>query len=237
MALARFGGGVAELRGSIAGNVFSRSRAGAIVRNRAVPVNPNTIPQQLARSYMQQATDGFFALTAFEIDSWNTFASTQTRINRLGETYVPSGKQLYMECSINQQTIGGSFDQALGPVEGNPNLPSLSFGDPILEVDATSITSVGLLTKDSNFGDVLCVQATGQMQPSINNVDKYFRSIGFQLMTEVDWTSQYEARFETTLLSPTPGNVIHFRASAVNSNTGLASSWVHQKAIIPELGP
>lgn len=228
MALVRFGGGISELRGSIAGNVFSRSRAGAIARNRAVPVNPNTPAQSQTRSWMQTATDGFRDLTGAQVTQWNEFAQTQTRFNRLGEPYTPSGKQLFTEAYLNNLSIGISTAPVLGMIESNPNLPSLTIGTSLATADAGALASLVMQTVSSNFGDVLLVQATPELQPSISNFTKYLRTINYfdPLVASPDLEPSYVSKFGTPM---TVGNYIGLRASAINSATGLASEWVYDK--------
>lgn len=234
MALARFGGGVSELRGSIAGNVFSRSRAGAIVRNRAVPVNPNTPLQSQSRSWMQEATDGFRDLTAAQVEAWNNFASTQTRFNRLGEPYTPSGKQIFTESFLNLLSITQSGPPVLSNLEANPNLPSLMIESVTITNTAGALTALTFVNALSNFGTSLLVQATPPMQPSVSNFQKYFRTVAITAPgASVSILAGYTAKYPTAVSDPSVGNVIGIRASAVSDDTGLASEWVYINATVP----
>lgn len=64
-----------ELRGKLAGSVFSRSRAGAIVREYVKPVNPNSIRQLASRAMFRASSQGWTGLTQLEQGSWNLFAT------------------------------------------------------------------------------------------------------------------------------------------------------------------
>jgi hypothetical protein len=238
MALARFGGGVSELRGSIAGNVYSRSKAGAIVRNRQVPTNPNTVRQGIVRGWMQTATDGFKALTPEEVTSWNDFASTQIRFNRLGEPYTPSGKQIFTESYLNGLSVENFTPPDLPALESDPNLPNLLAGVVNITTGPALITELELAGWSSDTGDRIVVQATPQMLPSINNVQKYMRQVfNGSLADPTNILAGYTAKYPTTISDPSPGSVIHFRASAVNLTTGLASAWINAKQTVPPLTP
>jgi len=50
MALIKFGAGIVQMSGSIAGDVHARNRFGNYVRPRTKPVNPHSIRQEAARA-------------------------------------------------------------------------------------------------------------------------------------------------------------------------------------------
>lgn len=238
-ALARFGGGVSELRGSIAGNVFSRSRAGAIVRNRAVPVNPNTTLQSEVRGRMQMVTDGFKELTKDEVDAWSEFAATQERINRLGEVYVPSGKQLFTEASMNLMNLtpDAASLASLSAVQSDPNLPGLNSFTVTITIVAPAITVLTLnLSGTSENATNLIVQATAPMLQTIRNAKKYFRQLSIPgVGGTVALIGAYTAQYPDVVADAAPyeGRVIHFRVKALNSANGLAGEWIYGSVEIP----
>ena len=92
MALVKLGGGVADIRGSVGGTVFSRNRYGAIARNRTVPVNPGSAAQQKIRSVMSVLVNAWQnVLTAAQRDAWATYAAGVQMQNRLGESIHLTG--------------------------------------------------------------------------------------------------------------------------------------------------
>lgn len=240
MALVRFGGGVSEIRGSIAGNVFGRSRAGAVIRNRAVPVNPNTPSQSEVRAQFQLATDYFKELSLNDILELDEFASTQERTNRLGEKYVPSGKQIFMQAVLNRQLINPTHTFAgsnLAALIGDPNLPNM----PEYEIDATN--TAGVLTALSldtvgipgELVTHVVIQATQQTVPTIRNAKRYMRQIAcLPYADPLDILAAYTLIFPTTVSDPVVGNVIHFRARALNEESGMGGAWIYVSKEIPE---
>ncbi len=92
MALIKFGGGVVQMAGSIAGNVFARNRYGNYARARTKPVNPNSARQVVIRAaiaYLTQHWNG--TLTPAERTAWNSYAAAVTMKNRLGENINLTG--------------------------------------------------------------------------------------------------------------------------------------------------
>ena len=96
MALIKLGGGVADIRGSIGGTVFSRNRYGAYSRNRTIPVDPGTTKQTKIRAVFGQVRNAWFStLTAAQRLAWDVYASNVNMVNRIGETMNLTGWNMF----------------------------------------------------------------------------------------------------------------------------------------------
>lgn len=101
MALVKYGGGIVQASGSIAGNTYARNRFGNYIRPRTKPVNPNSIQQSAVRtslSYLAQ----YWAqvLSAAERSAWATYAASIAMKNRLGETVYLTGFNHFLRSNI-----------------------------------------------------------------------------------------------------------------------------------------
>lgn len=97
MALVKYGGGIIQMSGSIAGNTFARNRYGNYVRAKTKPVNPNTIPQQRIRGIIAYLTEVWYTiLTAPQRAGWKLYADNVAMKNKLGETIKLSGFNHYI---------------------------------------------------------------------------------------------------------------------------------------------
>jgi len=97
MALVKFGGGVVQMSGSIAGDTFARNRYGNYVRSRTKPVNPNTSAQNQIRTIFSDLTTRWAqTLTANQRAAWNLYGSNVNMKNRLGETVNLTGFNHYL---------------------------------------------------------------------------------------------------------------------------------------------
>lgn len=63
-----------ELRGKFQGGVFTRTKAGQVLRAYVVPVNPNSNAQQASRSFFRSAAQAWKTLTAGFQATWKVFA-------------------------------------------------------------------------------------------------------------------------------------------------------------------
>lgn len=146
MAQVKYGGGVTQISGSIAGTVFARNRYGNYTRPRTKPVNPNSDLQagvRAALSYLAEYWSS--ALTAAERTAWNTYAAAIAMKNRLGETIYLTGFNHF----IRSNTI--LADQGLTVVEAGPTVLALPEKDPTFAIAGTADDQKMAITFDVNL--------------------------------------------------------------------------------------
>lgn len=144
MALIKLGGGVADIRGSIGGTVFSKNRYGSYSRNRTIPVNPSSTSQQKIRSAVSQIRDAWFnTLTDAQRAEWATYAANVTVLNRLGESINLTGWNMF--CRSNLAALYNDLAIiADGPAEFS--LPAQDSTLAITASEATQLVSVAFDT-------------------------------------------------------------------------------------------
>lgn len=128
-ALIKFGGGVVQMSGSIAGNTFARNRYGNYCRARTKPTNPNTGRQQLIRAALSELTARWGqTLTALQRAAWNLYGASVAMKNRLGENVFMTG--------FNHYIRSNSFRVAYGktPVDDGPVIFELPATDPAFTI-------------------------------------------------------------------------------------------------------
>lgn len=112
-----------QTSGSIGGATGASNRGGNYLRARVAPVQPRTPAQQNVRAALSAISASWKALTASQIAGWNQLASTITLKDPLGNSYSPSGAQLFTGLNYNLQEIGSTLLTA-APV-GAPSFPDL----------------------------------------------------------------------------------------------------------------
>ncbi len=107
MALIKFGGGVVQMAGSIAGTVFARNRYGNYARARTKPTNPNSARQQVSRGALASLTTRWSqTLTPAQRAQWDLYASNMIMTNRLGEATHLSGYNHYIRSNTWRIDLG-----------------------------------------------------------------------------------------------------------------------------------
>lgn len=127
--------GIAEIRGSVGGMTFSKNHYGAYVRNRSIPVNPNTALQVAVRATLAFLTNRWSAdLTPVQRFAWNLYGSSVAMLNRLGQTIYLTGFNHY----IRSNTILQLTAQTL--VDNGPVIFELPAQDPTMLVTGSEAT-------------------------------------------------------------------------------------------------
>ena len=164
MALIKFGGGVVQMAGSIAGTTFARNRYGNYARARTKPTNPNSAGQQEVRAAMAFLTDRWSAtLTAVQRTAWNLYAANVVMTNRLGESMNLSGFNHYIRSNLEYKRIFGAT-QDVGPV-----VFEIPAADPTFAITASEATQnisvvhdAGMPWADENGAAMLIYQGYPQ---------------------------------------------------------------------------
>ena len=135
MALVKFGGGITQMTGSIAGNTFARNRYGNYVRARTKPVNPNTAAQGAMRSSVSFCTERWHdTLTALQRIAWANYADAVAMKNKLGEAVFLSGFNHYIRSNVEAKR------QAITLYDDGPTTLALPEKDPTLAATLSSLT-------------------------------------------------------------------------------------------------
>jgi len=107
MSLVKYGGGIIQMSGSIAGNTFGRNRYGNYVRAKTKPVNPNTSMQSDIREAVQVLTARWSqTVTAAQRTAWNLYADSVSMKNKLGEVIKLSGFNHYIRSNVQSLRAG-----------------------------------------------------------------------------------------------------------------------------------
>ena len=180
MALVKYGGGIVQMSGSIAGDTFARNRYGNYVRARTKPVNPNSAAQVAVRSALSLLTQRWSqTLTAAQRTAWNLYASSVAMTNRLGETINLTGFNHYIRSNSWNARIEADI------VDAGPTVFELPQADPTLAITASEATQQittayddGLDWADENGAYLLLYQGSPQ-NPQRNFFDGPWRYLGF----------------------------------------------------------
>jgi len=145
-ALIKFGGGVVQMSGSIAGTTFARNRYGNYARARTKPVNPNTAMQQIVRNSLSFLTARWSQdLSAAERTAWNLYGSSVAMSNRLGESTFLTGFNHFIRSNSILKRSGRTV------VDAGPTLFELPEVDPTFSIAASEATNHITYTYDDTM--------------------------------------------------------------------------------------
>jgi len=128
MALVKYGGGIIQMSGSIAGNTYARNRYGNYARARTKPVNPNSERQVNIRAAVVHVTEEWSeTLSAAQRAGWGEYAAAVAMQNKLGESIHLSGFNHFVRSNVFRQYCGN-----IGQVNTAPVIQTLADTDATL---------------------------------------------------------------------------------------------------------
>lgn len=135
MALVKYGAGIIQMSGSIAGNVHARNHFGNYIRPRTKPVNPHSFRQEIARKNMSHLAEYWHSnLNDTQRGLWEDYAKAIGMLNRLSDTIHLTGFNHFIRTN-------GAHMKATGVVIADaPGTLSLPKKDINLACSADDIT-------------------------------------------------------------------------------------------------
>ena len=170
----KFGAIVTDGRGKIGGHVASKNRAGAYLRTKVTPSNPNTVAQVQARSILASLSQGWSQLTDGQRQGWNNAVKEWGTTDIFGDIKNPSGINLFVKLNSNLASVG--LPQVY-------DVPAKSEVPTVIVTDASyTISTFNLsINFDSHLanGYKALVRATPRLSAGVSFVKSQFRVIGY----------------------------------------------------------
>ena len=169
----KFGAIVVDGRGKIGGHVASKNRAGAYLRTKVTPVNPQSSKQINVRGTFAGLSQAWRGLSVAQRASWNSSVASFAKTDIFGDLKNPSGFNLFQKLNNNLLQCGESqlTSCPLPVAVGSCTAISL---DAVVSPQKLSISLSELVPEDTT----LIVDATPQLSAGISFVKNRYRRIG-----------------------------------------------------------
>lgn len=177
---------IGDLRGSIGGQTYSRNKAGAFIRQRVKPVNPQTVIQQQARFRFGNMSILYQSLSPEVKGCWQNFASTHFNPLKGNNTGIYSGGNAFV--GLRQSAGQGNQMRVnpLGTQDGDPvafttgaylettEPPAKAFGATIQDSGGIirEVQVIPLSLNSSGALDIELSIPTGSTSPT-NTIDQF----------------------------------------------------------------
>lgn len=169
----KFGAIVTDGRGKIGGHVASKNRAGAYLRTKVTPTNPNTVAQVQARNILASISQMWQTLTDSQRSGWNDAVKEWGTTDIFGDIKNPSGINLFVKINANLINVG--FSQLLDAPR-KMEVPSVVITTAILNITNDDLSIV--FDNFSADGVRVLTRATPTLSPGVSFVKSQFRVIG-----------------------------------------------------------
>lgn len=212
------------MRGKTGGVVFSKGKAGTVVRMKNGQVRPATQFQAAAKLYLTDAAQTWATMPASARTVWDQFAATRFRSNSLGDRSPMTGFNFFCQSMANLNTLGGSTG----------NQPSISVlgivpvGTPLITFFTASAVAFGemaVVNSDPNYASqwALFGRVTGCLSPGISSVPrKNYRLLFLDGEPTIGTAMNFFAEWEPYFGKLFAGLQIFAEFFYVDQNTGVA---------------
>lgn len=231
MALVKYGAGIVQMSGSIAGDVHARNRFGNYIRPRTRPVNPNSSRQVTARTIMSFLAEYWHSdLSAVQRGLWDVYAAAVNMTNRLGETVKLTGFNHFI------RTNGAHMIWSGVVLPNAPTVLSLpeKDGDLIISDESIAAQQFNFICNVNGWavdGDTKLMILLYQGQPQLASRNFFggpWRYMGIINATEgAAGTAQRDASFPFAL-----GQKVWIRARLMTISGRLSNYWNLEPRII-----
>lgn len=242
MALVKYGGGVIQMTGSIAGNTFARNRSGNYARARTKPVNPNTSSSGLARDpgennqNLIRSTLAFLTqrwsqtLTSAQRTAWNLYAASVLMKNRLGEAIHLTGFNHYIRSNVflkaREETL----------VDAGPTIFELPEMDPTIVIEPEVHEQKAKITFDDTMDWVdedeafLIIRESRPQNPQRNFFGGPY--LGFKDKGGDSVTPKTSPDFFTNLHLLTAGQKVWYDLRIIRADGRLSEPWQTSNIVV-----
>jgi len=223
----KFGAIVVDGRNKIGGHVLSKNRAGAYMRTKVTPTNPQTIAQLAVRNRFAGLSSVWKGLDDADRLAWNAIVAAYAKTDVFGDIKNPSGFNLHQALNNNLLNVGETANTT--PPDSAPvgAFTSLTF-TVANTVEALSLVFAAVTDTDHKT----IVMATPALSPGRYNVKNRFRQIAVLAAEE---TSPYDALAEYKAVFGAVGATgmkVKIKMYQVNINTGQAGLPISASAFI-----
>ncbi|MBA7606359.1 hypothetical protein ES703_13507 [subsurface metagenome] len=232
MALIKFGIGIVQASGSVAGSTFARNRFGNYMRARTKPVNPKSPRQSAARTAIMYLAEQWRETPMDDAKrlAWATYAAGVSWLNKLGETVKLTGFNHFIRSNAALLAANGSL-----VINGPPDI-GLPPGDPgfLVTLDATaqkiSVTFTDTFDWALETGAYLSVEMGMPQNPTRTYFGGPWRIAAG--IPGVDTTGVSSPQLIDPPFTLTPGQKVWCRAKIIRKDARCSTPFTADPALV-----
>lgn len=225
MALIKYGGGIVQMSGSIAGNTHARNRFGNYCRARTKPVNPKSARQSAARIAVMFLAEQWREdpMDDAKREAWETYANGVNWNNKLGEVVKLTGFNHFIRSNAALVRCDATY-----VADGPPDI-GLPPGDTGLVITANATTQKLSVAFTDTFdwaketGAYLSVEMGMPQNPTRNFFGGPWRFAA--AIAGVDTTGVSSPQLLDPPFTLTPGQKVWTRAKIIRKDARLSTPF------------
>ena len=226
MALIQFGTIITDMRGKIAGSVFSNTPAGPCMRNKVAPPKSRTATQSRQRAVMSFLANEWKKLSNAQRLGWNNYALNFSWLNKLGNPFPGTGWNAYFLSNSNL-ILAGRPVIADAPIFTNMPQPAFTFNT----LSAAPSNIMLDITAAGPDNRVFAFFAPQVSRPGVTKFERNFKYGRLYATAPLPVTINATADYVKLFGELTPGNYLSVGLCTFDRTSGNASDivWIKQQ--------
>lgn len=215
-----------QLRGSVAGNKFSRNTFGSYVARKSSPVNPMSPAQTLVRERMSGIAKAWSgALTEVQRGAWRALCQGYPVTDVFGDSQVLTGIAMFVKVNIIRRLIGDvPLADPPADLEVNP-IVSVALAAPVAGGSTLSIAFGADCTADER----LIVKVAMNVAPGVQFIKNRLR---FAEYSNVSQATPFVVNVPARLGAAIESAVCWVQVQRYNQVNGIASPGAVTSAVV-----
>jgi hypothetical protein len=211
----KFGMIIVDGRGKLGGHVLTKNRQGAAARTKVTPINRRSNSQQNARSTFTNLSQDWRDLSQADRDAWNSAAGDFKKTNIFGDSYSPTGKNLYAIVNSNLLAAGQATVTVPPAAESPTAVTSFSVAS-----NTTAAQTLAYVPTPVAADNTLIIEATRPLSAGVGAAGAQYRKIGTVAAAAASPFNSFAA-YTAVFGTPVAGKKIFFRCTPINNNSGM----------------
>jgi len=167
----KWGALMVDGRGKIGGQVASKNRSGAYMKNKVTPINPRSQAQILVRSYLAAASSAWGSLDQSLRSAFDSAVNDWTSTNIFGDSVKPTGKNLFSALGINLLSISEAMPTS---VPAKVAIPAMGLESATIDI---SLGTFAITANNEPADFYFVTSATPTLSPGTSFTKGKFRKI------------------------------------------------------------
>lgn len=212
--------------GKLGGHVATKNRQGSALRTKSTPINRGTTSQTGVRNSFTTNSQAWSSLSAAQRLAWNNAAVGFKKTNIFGDSYTPTGKNLYAAINNNLALVGVAAITTPPTPEAVTALTALA----VATMSTTAMT-VSFAATPVPSGYKLVLFATPGVNAGVSfvkNQFRFFTSVAAAGASPANTFAAYVTKFGT----PVAGQVVFVRGYLIHTTTGLRSAALQNSLVV-----
>lgn len=215
-----------QLRGSVAGNKFSRNTYGTYLARKSTPVNPMSPAQTLVRERMSGIAKAWSGtLTEVQRGAWRALCLGYPVTDIFGDSQVLTGIAMFVKVNIIRRLIG---DVPLADPPSNLEVEPVLSAVLAAPGDGDSTLSVAF-ANDCTADERLVVRVAMNVAPGVQFIKNRLR---FAEYSNVSQTTPFVVNVPARLGIAIESTVVWIQAQRYNQVNGILSPGVVTSAVV-----